>query len=630
MEDDRWACIQRLFEEALRRPAGDRAVFLERACGDDDALRAEVESLLACDNAGPVGFLPPAYDTAAIEEAAAELESDALVGRQVGAFHVKRLIAAGGMGRVYESLQEYPRRTVALKVMRRGIASRSALRRFEHEAQVLGRLRHAAIAQIYEAGTWDDGGGAVPYFAMEFVPNARPLTDYARANKLGVPRRLELFVTVCDAVDHGHQEGVIHRDLKPANILVDSAGQPKVIDFGLARATDSDMAATTLQTEAGQLLGTLQYMSPEQCQADPQNLDVRSDVYALGVVLYELLCDRLPYDLTAAPIPEAARVVREDFPPRPSTINRMLRGDVETIVLKALEKDRCRRYQSAGELGDDIRRYLRNEPILARLPSLMYQVRTFARRNRAVVSAIGSLFVLLLITSVVVSVLWLRADRERRYKEKVAGDALALFLGQLEGSVRIADGLQSKAIARALIETASENLERRFAERPEVFIQGLFGVAGAYQTIGDFDHAETHFQRALEIATQVHPEHQWTLFALAGLATQHRERTDHQRAEALYLQVIGAYRRSRPPSGWSLDHWEHLSDMYHDLGRCAEAESLLQEALVAVESKGPDDLEAAYYMTQLAGVYRTQQRYGDARRLLDTALDLSRVSGNGE
>ena len=238
--------------------------------------------------------------------------AEALVGETVGGYRIKRVIAAGGMGVVYEAQQEQPRRVVALKVMRAGLASRSALRRFEYEAQLLARLRHPGVAQVYEAGTHDDGRARVPWFAMEYIPGALDLVSYAVKNKLSTEQRLELMAKVCEAVQHGHQKGIIHRDLKPANILVDTSGQPKVIDFGVARATDSDLALTAMQTDVGQLIGTLQYMSPEQCEADPHDLDMRSDVYALGVVLYELLTGALPYRVSQKTVMESARTICEE------------------------------------------------------------------------------------------------------------------------------------------------------------------------------------------------------------------------------------------------------------------------------------------------------------------------------
>ncbi len=204
------------------------------------------------------------------------------------------------MGTVYLAMQQNPRRAVALKLMKKGIVSKSTLRRFEFESQVLARLHHPNIAQVYKAGTYMDGDTAVPFFAMEMIPSARPIDEHVRLKKLGTRETVTLFAKVCDAVHHGHQKGVIHRDLKPENVLVDRDGEPKIIDFGVARTTDSDIVKTTLQTDIGQIIGTLQYMSPEQCAADPHDIDTRSDIYSLGVVLYVLLTRKLPYDLRGA------------------------------------------------------------------------------------------------------------------------------------------------------------------------------------------------------------------------------------------------------------------------------------------------------------------------------------------
>ena len=243
----------------------------------------------------------------------------------IGPYRVKRPIGAGGMGTVVLAQQESPRRDVAIKIMNPGVVSRKALRRFEFEAQTLGRLQHPAIAQVYEAGTFDDGSGGRPYFAMEYVSSAKELGDYVTDKQLDTVARLELFRAFCEGVEYGHRRGVIHRDLKPGNILVDAEGHPKIIDFGVARSTESDSVTATLATEAGQLIGTLQYMSPEQVELDPGDLDTRSDVYALGVILYQLLVDKLPYDLTGASLTKAGQLIKETQPARLSDINSNLR-----------------------------------------------------------------------------------------------------------------------------------------------------------------------------------------------------------------------------------------------------------------------------------------------------------------
>jgi serine/threonine protein kinase len=262
---------------------------------------------------------------------------------RVGRYRILRPIAEGGMGAVYEAEQDSPRRTVAVKVIRRCLASPPLLKRFRHEAQILGGLHHPGIAQVYESGLADDGQ---PFFAMEFI-RGQPLDEYARSRGLHLSARVELLARVCDAVQHAHDKAVIHRDLKPANILVDESGQPKVLDFGVARATDGGLLSAPGLTQTGQLLGTPSYMSPEQLTGNPDAVDHRADVYALGVILFELAAHRLPHQLENRPLAEAARIIQEQDPPRLSSIDPALRGDVDTIVAKALEKDPARRYAAA-------------------------------------------------------------------------------------------------------------------------------------------------------------------------------------------------------------------------------------------------------------------------------------------
>lgn len=405
-------------EDALALPEEERGAFIASSCGEDDALRSQVDELLS--NA-------KTSDSFLAETIRSETRDPAqgAMPKQIGRYAIRRVISTGGMGTVYEALQQNPRRRVAIKVIKAGLASSSALKRFEYESQVLGRLNHPAIAEIYEAGTFDDGTGEAPFFAMEYIEGAKPLVEWAQKKHLSTREKLKLFAQVCDAIHHGHQKGVVHRDLKPDNILIDTEGRPRVIDFGVARATDSDMQIATMQTDVGQLVGTLYYMSPEQCEADPDLIDTRSDVYALGVILFELLTGRRPHQLDNVPVYDAARIIREEAPSKMSTLDRTLGGDLDTIVGKALEKDKDRRYQSALELKQDIERFLSNEAIEARPPSLLYQTQVFARRNKALVTSLAVIFIVLAGTTVWSLIERSRADSERSRAEDAATSALA-------------------------------------------------------------------------------------------------------------------------------------------------------------------------------------------------------------
>jgi eukaryotic-like serine/threonine-protein kinase len=373
--------VEELFQQAADLPADERTRFLDGRCDGNLELRAAVEELLHFDAKaqGAPGFLQsPAAGVRAT------LPLSTAVPAAFGRYRILRICGEGGMGVVYEAEQDNPRRTVALKVISPGLVSLEHAKRFNHEAQILGRLQHPGIAQVYDAGIVEDGR---PYFAMEFI-RGLPLDDYARERGLDAAGRLELLTRVCDAVQHAHDRGVIHRDLKPSNILVDESGQPKVVDFGVAHVTAADLSRTASRTQTGQLLGTLSYMSPEQIDSGASGIDARSDVYALGVILFELLAHRLPYRLEQLPVHEVARVIQQQEPSRLGSIDSHYRGDVEIIVAKALEKDKSRRYASATDLASDIRRYLQGEAIVARPASALYQLRKFARRNRALVGGV--------------------------------------------------------------------------------------------------------------------------------------------------------------------------------------------------------------------------------------------------
>ncbi len=427
-----------LFSEIEQLPADRREERLDQtSC--DEPVRREVESRLSS--------IANTLDEVSAADAPT-LEEAPRVHRplkRIGNYSIKRLIGTGGMGQVYEAMQEHPRRPVALKVMRASIATDRGRKRFEYEVQILGRLRHPNIAQIYDAAVWNEEGIESPYFVMEYV-EGRTIDEHVRNQDLDIRERLRLFLEVCDAISHGHERGIIHRDLKPGNILVDGNGVAKVIDFGVARATDSDLRSTEVQTAAGQLIGTLQYMSPEQCEANPMDIDIRSDVYALGVVLFELLVGEMPYELGGGGIPEAIQVICERPPQRLTTMNTSIPRDIEVIVGKALEKDRERRYRSAGELGDDIRRFLDDEPIVARPPSLSEHIRRYARKHRASASAAITILILL-VTSVIAIVyfaLEASAQRDLATREAIsARSAEAEAISEAERANRNFDRLQS-------------------------------------------------------------------------------------------------------------------------------------------------------------------------------------------
>ena len=429
---------------------------------------------------------------------------------RIGPFRVVALIGEGAMGIVYEAEQERPRRRVALKIIRPGVSTPAMLRRFEHEYEFLGRLQHDGIAQIYQAGIADTGFGPQPYFAMELV-RGRRLDEYARLKELDLRQRLTLVAEIADAVQHAHHRGVIHRDLKPANILVTESGNPKVLDFGLARAAQLELQST-VQTMAGEVVGTMSYMSPEQVVGDMSELDTRSDVYALGVILYELLSGRLPFDVSRKSLPEAVRIIREEEPARLSAITRALPADVDTIVAKALEKDKLRRYGSAADLAEDIRRFLRNEPIVARRPSASYQIRKFAHRHKGLVG--GAVAVLLALVAGVVVSTWqaVRASRAERVaharateaqSEKAKAEAVTKFLTEMLGSADPSQARGREVTVRAALDDAAKKIDAgAMRAQPEVEVAVRNAIGTTYEGLGVFEEAERQLRAALDLESR--------------------------------------------------------------------------------------------------------------------------------
>jgi serine/threonine protein kinase len=405
---------EEIFEAALQLPVEQRAAYLQEACAGDAALRARVEGLLKAQNeAGSFMEEPAAQGRKTI---VLTLPPDEKPGDKIGHYKLLQQIGEGGCGIVYMAEQEEPvRRRVALKVIKLGMDTKSVIARFEAERQALAMMDHPNIAKVLDAGATDTGRS---FFVMELVRGIK-ITDYCDQNKLSTDERLHLFIQVCNAIQHAHQKGIIHRDIKPSNILVtlhDGKPVPKVIDFGIAKATQGRLTDQTLFTAFEQFIGTPAYMSPEQAEMSGLDIDTRSDIYALGVLLYELLTSRTPFDpkeLLQSGIDELRRTIREKEPAKPSTklgtllaadltdvaqrrqsdapkLVHLLRGDLDWIVMKSLEKDRTRRYETANGLAADIQRYLTNEPIVARPPSTLYRFQKMVRRNKAIFTAVGA------------------------------------------------------------------------------------------------------------------------------------------------------------------------------------------------------------------------------------------------
>jgi len=544
----------------------------------------------------------------------------------IGSFRIIRLLGEGGMGLVYEAEQDNPRRTVALKVIRAGYADKVMLRRFANETQALGRLQHPGIAQIYEAGTAETAFGLQPYFAMELV-HGLPLREYCEAQKLNTRQRLELVAKICDAVQHAHGRGLIHRDLKPGNIVVDEEGQPRILDFGIARLTDSEGQATR-QTDLGQLVGTLAYMSPEQVLGEPAEIDTRSDVYSIGLILYGMLAGQLPYTI-GYQVHEAIRTIREEEGTALSSFNRNFRGDIETIVAKALEKDKTRRYASASELAADIRRYLRDEPIVARPASATYQLQKFARRHRALVVGVVAVFLALAIG--MVASIW-QAVRARR--AEASAQAVNDFLQHdvlAQASAFNQSGPGTKADSnlkvRTALDRAAQRIQGKFGKQPAVEASIRSTIGQAYDDLGLFPEARTQLERALQLDRSVlGPEDSATIDTLIRVARVAREQSRYKDADALSTQALEISRRALGErAALTLQAMSGLADVYSDEGKFAQAEALYRQTLdLRRRVQAADDPLVVQDMVGLGRALDLESKYKEAEALYGQAVETRR------
>ena len=630
----RWQELERLYHEALQRPAGERTALVDQQ--PDPWLRSELASLLSHDQSADCFLDQPALDVAARTLPLEEVSLEA--GSLIGSYKVLEQIGRGGMGVVYRAEQQYPvRRDVALKIIKPGMDSEQVIARFQAERQALALMNHPNIARVLDAGATLAGR---LYFVMELV-DGLPVNDYCRQHQLSLREKLALFIPICRAIHHAHQKGIIHRDIKPSNVLVtvyDGKPVPKMIDFGIAKAMRVQLTENSFHTRVGAMVGTLEYMSPEQADSDGADLDTRSDVYSLGVMLYELLAGSTPLNrpsLGAVSEIELLRRIREDSPPAPSArlgeskLQREVRGDLDSVVMKALEKDRARRYASVSGLSDDIENYLAGAPVTAGPPSTIYRLRKMATRHRGAIATAAAFLALLVGATVFSAREALRARRSEQasaaVNEFLASDMLAQASAYIQANSSGRPDPNLKV--RTALDRAAARVGARFGGQPMVEASIRHTIGATYLDLGLFLDAERQLTRAIQLRRQaLGDDDPGTLTSQDRLVSVYLGQGKPALAEPLSQQVLNSRRRilgERHPDTLTSRH--KRADVEQAFARDTPAEALYRQAAdLRQQVLGPEHPDTLLSLTSLAFVSMRLEKFAQAEEIHRQVLAIRR------